>query len=141
MLSETKNSGELLMWQADWRDSPQTSGQIPQFIQLIGTHKTTFGYEPILGINFYNIGSGNAVPLLNLNNTDERRQFKEVALAITQTYKPKYLILGVEVNTFYLKRPNEFPSFLTLYAETYDAIKIVSPDTKVFVTFQLEQMK
>lgn len=75
------------------------------------------------------------------NNTEARQKYKRTALEICKTYSPRYLSLGIEVNTYYAKHPEDFPNFVSLYKEIYDEVKVQSPSTKVFVTFQLERMK
>lgn len=70
-----------------------------------------------------------------------RRAFTSYALYVAENYRPRYLALGVEINSYQLQRPEDFESFLTLYAETYDAVKERSPDTLVFPIFQLERLK
>jgi len=68
-------------------------------------------------------------------------RFKETAVKVAETYSPEYLALGVEVSRLHEFSPEGFDRFIVVYKETYDAIKKVSPDTKVFSIFQLENMK
>ncbi|MBI4570858.1 MAG: hypothetical protein HY723_02825 [Chloroflexi bacterium] len=70
-----------------------------------------------------------------------RRAFTSYALYVAENYRPRYLALGVEINSYQLQRPEDFESLLTLYAETYDAVKERSPETLVFPVFQLERLK
>ncbi|MCA9397499.1 hypothetical protein KC573_01605 [candidate division WWE3 bacterium] len=53
-------------------------------------------------------------------------------------YKPSYLGIGVEVNR---NKINTIEQFAADFSSIYDRIKEVSPQTIVFVTFQLENMK
>ncbi len=59
---------------------------------------------------------------------------------VAVNYKPAYLALGVEVNRLEKQDSDDFDQFVTLYKETYDAIKELSADTLVFPTFQLEEL-
>ena len=58
--------------------------------------------------------------------------------------KPLFLSLGNEVNLWYEKYgqnggdPNGFQHYVSLYEETYDAVKKMSPQTSVFCTFARE---
>jgi hypothetical protein len=61
-------------------------------------------------------------------------------LRILREFKPSYLGLASEINTYAEVYPADFPNFLSLYRETYAAIKTESPETQVFVTFQWEQV-
>lgn len=65
-------------------------------------------------------------------------------LDVVRASKPLYLSVGNEVNRWYEKyganssSPNGFQHFVTLYEEIYDAVKELSPETKVFCTFARE---
>ena len=65
-------------------------------------------------------------------------------LDVARASKPLYLSVGNEVNRWYEKyganssSPNGFQHFVTLYEEIYDAVKELSPETKVFFTFARE---
>jgi hypothetical protein len=69
-----------------------------------------------------------------------RSAFVRYAQYVAANYQPLFLALGVEVNSYEAENPEDFEQFLTLYAEAYDAVKELSPDTVVFPTFQLEEM-
>lgn len=148
MFDKIQEVGELATAQSDWRDSVDTSGTIPEFIALLGNQKNTYHYEPVYGINFFQ-QSGNYDPILNVKtdptndwtNADAKALYQKVALDICATYHPRYLGLAVEVNSYYLKHTADFNRFVFFYKELYDLIKAAYPDTKVFVTFQLEMMK
>ncbi len=70
-----------------------------------------------------------------------RAAFIVYAQYVALNYQPRYLALGVEINTHYEQNPEDFSHFVSLYAEAYDAVKELSPETLVFPTFQLEEMK
>jgi len=81
-------------------------------------------------------------PLLwnyNLSNEEWRQSYKDAALWVVKTAKPKFLSVGNEVNRWYekhgLEGENGFKHFVTLYEDIYDAVKEVSPETIVFCTF------
>jgi hypothetical protein len=73
-------------------------------------------------------------------NPDARRAFTEFALWITREFRPRYLGLASEINTYADAHPDDFPHFLSLYREVYAAAKDISPETQVFVTFQWEDL-
>jgi hypothetical protein len=47
----------------------------------------------------------------------------------------------VEVNMTFERAPEQFEAYLSMYAEAYDVVKGNSPETKVFPTFQLEDLE
>lgn len=73
------------------------------------------------------------------------RKLKDAFIAyvtyVARNYEPEYLALGVEVNMLYDRNPAQFEAFLELYKEAYTQAKATSPDTKVFPTFQLEDLE
>lgn len=79
-------------------------------------------------------------PEATLDDPDLRRAFVAEATFLALNYHPPYLALGVEVNSTFEVAPRQFEAFLGAYAEAYDAVKAVSPETLVFPTFQYEQL-
>jgi hypothetical protein len=73
-------------------------------------------------------------------NPDVRAAFKNYSLRILREFKPRYLGLASEINTYMQAYPEDAQNFLSLYQETYAAIKAESPETQVFVTFQWDQV-
>ncbi len=76
-------------------------------------------------------------PFTNTKGDD----LKKAAVSIAKKYKPGYMSIGVELNSFYLFEPASFEIVVNYYKEIYDAIKEVSPNTKVMSNFQLDRMK
>ena len=66
--------------------------------------------------------------------------FVKSAKALARMYPP-YLCLATEINFLALQRLNEYLHFASLYKEAYQAVKQVSPKTKVFVSFQWEWVR
>lgn len=69
-----------------------------------------------------------------------RQAFVAYAVYVAKNYRPDYLALGVEVNMMAERVPRLYDSFVTLYREAYEAAKAASPKTKIFPTFQLEDL-
>jgi hypothetical protein len=76
----------------------------------------------------------------SFGNPAVRAAFQNFALRIAKDFHPRYLGLASEINTYADAFPDDFPNFLSLYRETYKKIKAESPGTKVFVTFQWEDL-
>jgi hypothetical protein len=106
------------------------------------------GLTPIYELNFWTIKNGKVIlqipPYMNLTTTNlgtfELRQlWIEQAVNISRDYHPKYICIGNEVDTYYWNCSQEdFDNYVRLVSETYEAIKTVSPETKVFVVFRLD---
>jgi hypothetical protein len=79
-----------------------------------------------------------------LSDRTWREAYKQAVLEVVKSSKPLYLSVGNEVNRWYEKHgaeeddPNGFQHYVSLYEEIYDAVKALSPETKVFCTFARE---
>jgi hypothetical protein len=76
----------------------------------------------------------------SFSNPKVRQGYTDFALWILHAFHPRYLGLASEINTYADAHPEDFPEFLSLYREVYSAIKQDSPETRVFVTFQWEDL-
>jgi hypothetical protein len=74
-------------------------------------------------------------------NANLRNAFVAYALYIVRNYEPEYLALGVEINMLRSRNADQFEHFVSLYNEAYDSVKEARPATKVFPTFQLEDLE
>ena len=106
------------------------------------------GMFPLIHVSF--IGRG--VTLLAppdvedpaLSTPEWRNAYKQAVLDVVRASRPLYLSIGNEVNRWYEKYgakendPNGFQHYISLYEEIYDAVKDLSPETKVFCTFARE---
>jgi hypothetical protein len=106
------------------------------------------GLTPIFELNFWTVEGGKVIlqipPYMNATTTNlgtlELRQlWIEQAVNISRDYHPKYFCIGNEVDTYYWNCSQEdFDNYVSLVEETYDSIKAVSSETKVFVVFRLD---
>jgi len=74
------------------------------------------------------------------NNPDIRSAYENFALWIVEMFHPRYLGLGSEINTYMDTHPDDGQNFISLYNEIYARVKAEAPDTKIFVTFQWEEL-
>ncbi|MGB9700589.1 MAG: hypothetical protein ACPL5I_14530, partial [Thermodesulfobacteriota bacterium] len=104
------------------------------------------GMFPIIHMSFIESGVTLVAPpgMENATLSDPawRAAYKQAALDIVRAIRPRYLSLGNEVNKWYEKYgkdgPNGFQSYVSLYEETYEAVKKISPETEVFCVFARE---
>ncbi len=84
------------------------------------------------------------LPNASLADPEWRRRYTQAAVEVVRTARPALLSLGNEVNRWYAAHgdqaddPNGFGHFVSLYEDTYDRVKALSPDTLVFCTFSRE---
>jgi hypothetical protein len=76
----------------------------------------------------------------DFGNNVIRSAYQNYALRLVREFHPKYLGLASEINTYADAFPADFQNFLSLYRDTYKKIKQESPNTRVFVTFQWEDI-
>lgn len=129
-----KEAGEVVRSGGDWLDFGG-EGKISRVI--VGLARQN-GLVPVIEVNFFNQDTGELLRPLNEAN---RTAYINEAVEFAEKYEPPYFGIGVEIDTFYRRNPKEFDNFVSLFNETYDAVKAVSPDTKIFTTFQLERTK
>jgi hypothetical protein len=68
------------------------------------------------------------------DDEDVRTAFRSYAEYVALNYK-------VEMNLYYEKNKDDWDNFLSLYRETYAAVKATSPDTQITVTLQYEDLQ
>ncbi len=84
------------------------------------------------------------MPGSTLSSEEWRRAYRKAVLDVVRTAKPPFICIGNEVNRWHERYgaaqgdPNGFQNYVTLYEELYDAVKAISPQTKVFCTFSRE---
>ncbi|MBU0456863.1 MAG: hypothetical protein ABH824_01670 [Nanoarchaeota archaeon] len=132
-LEKVKQTQDILLWAGDWMEindqkAPITAAKLAK----------EYDYIPIIEVGHYIQSSGDLIRPLNEEN---KKIYLESTIDFIKEYKPKYFAMGVEINVFAQKNPEDFAEFVPFYNQIYDEIKKVSPNTKVFTVFQLEKMK
>lgn len=72
---------------------------------------------------------------------DVRAAFLSYARYVALNYKPDYVALGVDMNEYYETNKDDFENFRSLYQSAYDAVKAISPETKITTTLQYEDLQ
>lgn len=110
------------------------------------------GLKPILGLSPTTLDQGRkeldlpsdirnrAGPLVSFANPVIRKAFIKSAGELAGL-RPPYLCLATEINFLAMQRLPEYLHFAGLYQEAYVAVKKISPQTKVFVSFQWEWLR
>lgn len=106
------------------------------------------GLTPIFELNFWTIKDGKVIlqvpPYMNATETNLgtpmfRQLWIEQVVNISRDYHPKYFCIGNEVDTYYWNCSyDDFDNYVSLVSESYDEIKAVSPETRVFIVFRLD---
>ncbi len=130
--------GELFNVQVGW-DQDHGDDDIPDVVEL--AYAWTAGTE----VTVY-VGIGAEVGALTPGERAVYWQtigddFRRTALAIAAAYQPRYLALGIECNRWFAVDEAAFGEFVTVYRDTYDAIKAAHPEVLVGNGFQLDYMR
>lgn len=99
-----------------------------------------FVVDPLNGLNrreFFGLPQGWEP---SFANPDVRAAFMNFSLWIMWECEPRYLGLASEINTYMDAHPEDDEHYLSLYQETYDRVKTEFPDTRLFVTFQWDDL-
>jgi len=131
---KAKQAGTVVSWAGDWKEL----GADNSAPKVVAELAVKYSYVPVIEAQFFTQSSGK---LLRTLDEMTRQSYKNYAVEFARKYTPKYLALGIEVNVLWEKSPKDFEQFVPFYVEVYDAVKAVSPKTKVFTIFQLEKMK
>ncbi len=123
-----------------------------RIVKLMLAKSKKAGLKPILGLSPTTLDQGRKeldIPpdvrrkaglAVSFANPLIRKAFKETAKKLARL-QPPYLCLATEINFLAMQRLTEFLHFVSLYKEAYEAVKHISPETKVFVSFQWEWMR
>jgi len=134
-------------WQ-DFAESPEaTSREFEDLKNLVQLSRQR-GLEPIFVVDALNgldrrrfYGLPPAWGRVGFSDPRVRRAFTDFAVRIAREFHPRYLGLGSEVNTYMAAHPADAANLVSLYRETYVAVKQASPATLVFATFQWDQLR
>jgi hypothetical protein len=77
---------------------------------------------------------------LTLGDGELRQALLADALFVARNVRPAYLVIGHEVNVVFENNPEAYTEFVSIYSETYDAVKTAVPETRVLTSFQYEEL-
>ncbi|MBI5157598.1 MAG: hypothetical protein HZA58_06225 [Acidimicrobiia bacterium] len=114
----------------EWEEEPGAAVTVVQGLAA------QFGYLPLSVGGVFDVDTGEL-----LRPIDEATFDRYVAAAegFAERHRPRFLGLGVEIDTQWRTHPDEFDRFVELFAAVADAVHGASPETLVFTTFQLER--
>ena len=58
-----------------------------------------------------------------------------------ERYQPRWLALAVDLDGFAQARPDDLEAFQAIYIQAYRRVKTLAPETRVFASFQLEDLQ
>jgi hypothetical protein len=131
---KAQQAGGALTWAGDWWGLVDEEGAAHVVTKLA----VQYELEPVVIATYFDQATGE---LARPMNETTRRQYIEGAVAYVEAYEPRYIGLGIEINSFKMKSLEGYEEFVAFFRELYPLLKEASPGTKVFTVFQLERMK
>lgn len=140
--------GRVVSFHFGWRDpgpSRPACGTVPAIQDLLDqdTAAHRFTLSIVLGWS-----EGDGTPDLDCGGGDNtwsnavtRAKYKDVAVALAARFRPAYLFLGNEVNTWYLGHEADWSRWVTELADVANAVRAASPSTLVGTTYQWEHLR
>lgn len=131
--------GDYLGMHVGWNEGERDATGIPVTVNItfdVTEHQTI---QPYVAIGFEpdELTQQEADNYIEENGQD----FLDTCEAIAEEYQPGIMLIGVEINRYFEKSEEGFSDFVNFYPDIYQAIKNVSPSTKIGTNFQLEYMK
>lgn len=135
--NQASQTGKVVTWAGDWQELANKNSAAHTVAQL----SDTYGYEPVIITSFYTNQVDAPPRLLRPLNDENVENYVNQAADFAEAYKPRYMGLGIEINVIFEESPDQFERFVGLFNQAYDAVKSVSPDTKVFTVWQYERLQ
>lgn len=135
-------AGGGAMWNGLWKENG--AGTVPQAATSLLKASDTCEFTPVFVFGWR---SGTTlfldVPADATNcwsNAAARALFQGMLEDFAATYRPPYLFLGNESDSYYQQNAADYANWISFYNSAYDAIKSVSPGTMVGPVFNFEHM-
>lgn len=133
-LQLVEESSTSLEWVGDgfeWADDPGTPDITIQLAAQAGVEPITIG-------GWARTEDGSLLRPLDEANF---QMYVEAACGYAAEHSPRYMGFGVEIDTHWREFPDQWERSTELFDAVAHAIHEASPDTRVFVVFQLERLR
>ena len=104
---------------------------------VVHTLAAEYGFAPLSITGVFDVADGT---LLRPIDDATFARYVAAARGHAERNRPRYLGLGVEIDTQWRTHPDEFEVFVDLFAEVATAVHEVSPETQLLTVFQLERL-
>ncbi len=135
-------TGAGVMWNGLWKESG--AGNTPQAAAGLMKASRIYGFTPVAvfgwrsGSTLFLDVPGDATN--SWSNAAARGLFQEMLEDFAAEYRPPYLFLGNESDSYYQQDASDYARWIGFYNSAYDAIKAASPETMVGPVFNFEHM-
>jgi hypothetical protein len=129
-----EHTGGIVTWAGDWGQLTDEAGA-PYVVTELAL---SYELEPIVLATYFDQSTGESSMTLDEST---RSRYIDGAVGYVDTYRPRYMGFGIEVNSFQMRNQEGYEEFVEFFGEVYEAMNEASPETRVFTVFQLERMK
>jgi hypothetical protein len=135
-------TGGGVMWNGLWKENG--AGTVPQAAAGLMKASDTYDFAPVTvfgwrsGTTLFLDVPANATN--SWSNAEMKSLFQGMLAEYADTYRPPYLFLGNESDSYYQQNAADYANWIAFYNSAYDAIKSASPETMVGPVFNFEHM-
>jgi hypothetical protein len=135
------------LWNGAWREDlsgGSDAGRIPAAATLTMEQSRSRSITPVIvfgwraGTTLFLSMPGNARN--DWSNGTARAAFRTMLIDFARGQRPPFMFLGNESDFYYEQDPADYRNWLSFYDDAYDAIKAVSPATRVGPVFNFEHL-
>jgi hypothetical protein len=127
-----RGAGNAMVWAGDWKELEYARGFPMPLVEQCYVNNLTVVIELPPSNNL----GASCCAIWTKNDAI----YVDGAADFVSEYPPHYLDMSVDVDALYTRSPADFAKFVKLFERTYDAVKAVSPGTRIFTVFQLEKL-
>lgn len=132
---KVKESGDIIRWAGNWNEFAKAEDNSAGAVMGLSSR---YGLIPLIETEFFTPEESRRFAMLD---EESIRRFEAIAVEFAEENKPPYLSFGVEINSRLHDSPEAMKNYALLFDRVYDKVKKASPDSILFITFQLEKMK
>ncbi|HLE39286.1 MAG TPA: hypothetical protein VJA44_06505 [Acidimicrobiia bacterium] len=115
----------------EWEEAPGSGTTVVEGLAA------QYGYLPISIAGVFDVDDGELLRPIDGATFD---RYIAAARGYAERHHPRFLGLGVEIDTQWRTHPDDFDRFVELFAAVADAVHEASPETQLLTVFQLERL-
>lgn len=136
-----------VLWSGLWREDVaegSDAGEVPSSLASVLQASAAEGITPMAVVGWRSddrvrLGVPSN-PNNDWSNAEAKQLFLDMIRDLARQYRPPFVFLGNENDLYYEQAPEDYPNWVRFYDRAYDAIKSISPETRVGPVFSHEHL-